>query len=44
MTGIWSANVTSSQVLGIATVQWSITGATLATAGGSPVAGLMRSP
>jgi hypothetical protein len=44
MTGIWSANLTSSQVLGIATVQWSITGATLATASGSPVAGLMRSP
>ena len=30
MTGIWAANVTSSQILGIATVQWSLTGVTLA--------------
>jgi hypothetical protein len=44
MTGTWAANVTSSQVLGIATVQWSITGATLSTASGSPAAGLARNP
>jgi hypothetical protein len=42
MTGIWSANVTSPQILGIATAQWSVTGATLSTASGSPAAGLMR--
>jgi hypothetical protein len=30
MTGSWSANITSPQILGIATVQWSLTGMTLA--------------
>jgi hypothetical protein len=30
MTGGWAANITSSQVLGIATVQWSLTGIALA--------------
>ncbi len=29
MTGVGAANVTSSQILGIATVQWSLTGVTL---------------
>ena len=30
MTGVWAANVTSPQILGIATVQWSLAGVTLA--------------
>ena len=30
MTGGWAANITSSQVLGIATVQWSLTDVTMA--------------
>jgi hypothetical protein len=29
MTGVWAANVTSPQILGIATVQWSLAGVTL---------------
>ena len=40
MTGIGAANVTSQQILGIATVQWSFTGVTLTTASLSPGAGL----
>ena len=31
MIGSWSANITSPQILGIATVQWSLTGMTLAS-------------
>ena len=30
MTGVGAANVTSQQILGIATVQWSVAGVTLA--------------
>jgi hypothetical protein len=30
MTGVWATNVTSPQIVGIVTVQWSLNGVTLA--------------
>ena len=39
MTGNWAATVTSPQIVGIATVQWSFAGVTLNVPAGSPGAG-----